>query len=106
VATPPATTATAPAPSEDPLALEVRWLDRARALLASDPTAALAHAEAYAQRFPGGALGAERELIAIDALQRMGRASEARARADAFAQHHPGSLYRERLQHLLRATAR
>lgn len=99
-------TATAPEPSEDPLALEVRWLDRARALLASDPAAALAHADAYAQRFPGGALSAERELIAIDALQRMGRAREARARADVFAQRHPGSLYRERLQRLLRVTAR
>jgi hypothetical protein len=89
------------AASEDELALEVRWLDQARALLAGDPAAALARADAHAQRFAAGALAAERELIAVDALQRLGRAPQARKRADALLARNPGSLYRGRLQRVL-----
>jgi hypothetical protein len=91
---------------EDSLALEVRWLDQARSLLATEPAAALARADGHAQRFPEGALSTERELIAIDALLRLGRERDARVRADAFSARHPSSLYRERLQHLLHAPAR
>lgn len=94
------------APAQDPLALEVRWLDQARSSLASDPAAALARADGHAQRFPDGALSAERELIAIDALLRLGRERDARLRADAFSARQPSSLYRERLQHLLQSRAR
>lgn len=93
-----------PAPDDgDQLALEVRWLDQARALLAGDPAAALARADAHARRFANGALAAERELIAVDALQRLGRAPEARRRADVLLARNPGSLYRGRLHELLRA---
>jgi len=88
----------------DELALEVRWLDQARALLAGDPAAALARADAHAQRFASGALAAERELIAVDALQRLGRVPEARKRADALLARNPGSLYRGRLQRVLAAS--
>jgi hypothetical protein len=101
----PAAVAAAAASSEEPvdeLALEVRWLDQARGLLASDPPAALARADAHAQRFASGALAAERELIAVDALQRLGRVPEARKRADALLARNPGSLYRGRLQRVLR----
>jgi len=96
-----ASTAAPSAEPDDALALEVRWLDQARALLGSDPAAALVRADAHAQRFARGALVAESELIAVDALQRLGRVPEARKRADALLARNPGSLYRGRLQRLL-----
>jgi hypothetical protein len=88
----------------DRLALEVRALDRARATLARDPAAALRELDQHAARFPDAALAAERELIAVDALQRLGRHDHARARADALLLHHPSSLYRSRLRSLLERT--
>jgi hypothetical protein len=100
-----ASTSEALAESEDELALEVRWLDQARALLAVDPATALARADGHAQRFKGGALAAERELIAIDAMQRLGRVSAARKRADVLLTGQPGSLYRGRLQRVLERDA-
>ena len=87
----------------DPLALEVQWLDAARGLLEHDAASALAQAQAHAVRFPNGALTAERELIAVDALHRLGRQAEAEARAHAVLRRNPGSLYRDRLRALLRA---
>lgn len=100
---PEASETVAPVPA-DPLALEVQWLDAARGLLDHDPASALAQAQAHAMRFPNGALAAERELIAIDALHRLGRQAEAQSRAKAVLLRFPGSLYRERLRSLLQAT--
>jgi hypothetical protein len=89
-------------PALDALAAEVAWLDHARALLPSDPAAALALTTDHAARLPMAALGEERELIAIDALHRLGRAAEARTRADALLARHPGTLYAERIAAMLR----
>jgi hypothetical protein len=87
--------------AHDRLALEVRALDRARATLVRDPAAALRELDQHAAHFPDAALSAERELIAVDALQRLGRHDDARARADALLLRHPSSLYRSRLRSLL-----
>jgi hypothetical protein len=48
-------------------------------------------------------MATERELLAIDALRRLGRASEARARAEALLPRARGGLYEERLRKLLDA---
>jgi len=102
---PPPVAALSVAPTPiDPLAVEVQWLDAARGLLDHDAASALAQAQAHAVRFPNGALAAERELIAVDALHRLGRQAEAEARANAVLRRYPGSLYRERLRSLLQAT--
>jgi hypothetical protein len=90
-------TASAPAaaPSEGALLL------RARRALASDPASALALTEEDATRFPAGALAPEREVLAIEALSGLGRASDARARFAAFRARYPQSPHLARLASLV-----
>ena len=90
-----------PAAPIDTLAAEVAALDSARAALADSPSRALHLADAHAAAFPQATLAAERELIAIDALLRLGRRSEARARADRLRARFPGGLYESRLSALV-----
>jgi hypothetical protein len=73
----------------------------ARAALGASPAEALALTNAHAARFPNAKLAMERELLAIDALRRLGRAAEARARGEALAARDRGGLYKERLRKLL-----
>ncbi|MDH5493399.1 MAG: hypothetical protein OEY14_15710, partial [Myxococcales bacterium] len=54
----------------------------------------------HRERFPQGQLGAERELIAIEALVGLGRDAEARRRARALGRE---GLYRERIEALVGA---
>ncbi len=77
--------------------LEVELLERARGSLASNPAHALALTSEHKLRFPGGALAQEREVIAIDALKRLGRSDQASLRADEFAKNYPGSAHRRKL---------
>lgn len=81
---------------------ESALLDRARAQLASDPAAALAATARHARHFPRGLLVEEREVIAVDALMRLGRSETARARARRFTLAHPRSVYRARVEALVR----
>jgi hypothetical protein len=90
-----------PPPPADPLAQEAALLERARAALSASPAQALALAEAHAARFPGGMLRMERDLVAIDALHRLGRTDEARARAKALLARAPGGFYEDRVRKLL-----
>lgn len=94
------TTATLPTP-EDLLAGEVALLDRARASLSGDPAEALRLAGEHAARYPRGKLGAEREMVAIDALRRLGSSGEARARAESLLAGAKGSLYEERIRKMI-----
>jgi hypothetical protein len=77
---------------------EVELLGRARDSLASNPAEALALTRQSATQFPGGALAQEREVLAIEALRRLGRLDEARARRDRFLSAYPGSVHRQRLE--------
>ncbi|WP_437774568.1 hypothetical protein [Sorangium sp. So ce1097] len=79
---------------------EVELLHRAQDALAADAGAALALTAEHARRFPTGALGQEREIIAIRALLALGRGAEARARAASLLERFPGSAYRGRLESL------
>jgi hypothetical protein len=79
-------------------AAEAALLERARAALGGDPAGALALAEQHRRRFPHGALVQEREVIAIDALKRLGRADAASVRAAAFEHRYRGSVHRPRLE--------
>ncbi|WP_433926452.1 hypothetical protein AB3662_26385 [Sorangium cellulosum] len=79
---------------------EVQLLHRAQDALATDAGSALALTTEHARRFPAGALGQEREIIAIRALLALGRAAEARARAASLLERFPGSAYRGRLESL------
>lgn len=99
-------TAIAPTPGASPsgsavaadaLLEEAQSLERVRARLGGDPAGALAALADHQRRFPRGQLGAEREYLTIDALSRLGRRDEARARARAFLARYPSSPYAVKL---------
>ncbi|RYE83811.1 MAG: hypothetical protein EOO75_18870 [Myxococcales bacterium] len=80
---------------------ETQLLDRAQQSLGADPATTLRLCEEHARGYPGGALGLEREVLAIDALVRLGRREEAERRAARFRERHPGSGYLPRLAVIL-----
>lgn len=104
-AAPPLSRATAPATAAadlepDPVA-ETALVRRAQAELRTDPQQALASCDAHARRFRRGALAQEREVVAIDALVRLGRRDEAKARSARFFSTFPGSGHRPRIESLV-----
>jgi hypothetical protein len=74
---------------------------RARRELASNPATALELTGEDGRRFPDGALTPEREVLAIEALKRLGRLPEARARLAALHARYPQSPHLKRLDALL-----
>ena len=88
-------------PVETPSATEGALLLRARRELASNPATALELTIEDARRFPDGALTPEREVLAIEALKRLGRLPEARARLAAFHVRYPQSPHAARLDAML-----
>jgi hypothetical protein len=99
-APPPAPAASA-ASDSDALLREATRLEQARARLTQSPEASLAALDEHRTEFPEGQLTAEREFIAIDALMRLGRTGEARARARAFLTKYASSPYAERVRRLV-----
>jgi hypothetical protein len=85
------------APPFRPAETEAEYLERARGSLGKSPALALALANQHRSRFPYGVLGQEREVIAIEALKRLGRGAEAERRASDFARRYPGSAYSKKL---------
>ena len=78
---------------------ESRALAEARGLLrAGEASAALARLDQMQAQFPRGALGQEREALAIEALAGAGQSAAAHARAQAFLARHPTSPYTATLQ--------
>jgi hypothetical protein len=109
-ARPPAIVASAPkSPRPEPsahgevdsLGREAELLHRARSLLDGNPSGALAVLEVHASEFPTGRLSLEREIIAVDALRRLNRVQEARAKAEALVGRAAGTLYERRVRALL-----
>lgn len=80
---------------------EVRILQRAQDALTTEPARALSICDEHARRFPSGLLNEEREVIAIDALTRLGRTDHARARARRFRGAHPSSSHLGRIEVLV-----
>jgi hypothetical protein len=80
---------------------EALLVRNASRLLGADPAAALRLTDERRQRFPGGALGQEAEVVAIDALLRLGRREAAVRRARAFEASHKDSLYARRIHALI-----
>jgi hypothetical protein len=81
-------------PAED----ETSHLARARALARTDPAAALPVLEEGQRRWPKGLFSEEREALAIGCLVQLGRAEEARTRADAFVSTYPDGPFAERVR--------
>jgi len=83
------------------LSAETALLERARREMRSSPSLALALSSEHARRFPRGQLAAERALIQIEALHRLGRDVEARKLARVLLAGPSAGLYGERVQRLL-----
>ncbi|AUX46149.1 hypothetical protein SOCE26_076540 [Sorangium cellulosum] len=88
----------------DALLREAGRLAEIRAILARSPEAPLSLLDEHRTEFPAGALAAEREVIAIDALLRRGSGGDARARAQDFLARFPSSPHAERVRRVARAT--
>ena len=82
--------------------MEAGILERARAMLDRDPGGALRETNRHAAEHTHGQLAAEREMIAVDALRRLGRTTEARRRAQRLIDRSPSSIYTERARAILR----
>ena len=80
---------------------ELELLTEAQDALARDPRRALALATDHARSYPNGMLAQEREVLAIDALLRLGRRAEAERRATAFGTRWPRSAQGRRITTLL-----
>jgi hypothetical protein len=94
----------APAPVETPASRaseEAQLIGRAELALSQDPSTALRLANEHQRRFADGLLIQEREVIAIDALLRLGRRDAAEQRAAAFDRLHRGSVHSRRIHRLL-----
>lgn len=83
-------------------ASEVSLLDSARAKLRTDPNRALELTREHARRFPNGALVQEREVIAIEALRRLGKSDAAKKRGEDFSQHYPDSAHQSKIEQTLK----
>jgi|GEM_PF-1727945 len=95
--------ASRPTSAADPESVtEESLLRRAHAAISSNPREAVALTVEHARQFPSGVLAQEREVIAVEALSRLGRAGEARARAAALYATYPDSAYRQRVDDALR----
>ena len=82
-------------------ASESDLLGRAQSALRSDPARALALSDEHRRLYPKGTLVQEREVLAIEALERMGRHKEALARADRFIRTFPGSAHRSKVNEVV-----
>jgi hypothetical protein len=100
---PPAPAPAADAPAEDTASQpsEGALLLQARRHLTSDPAGTLSLADDAARRFPSGPLAPEREVLAIEALTKLGRSGDARARLAAFRARYPQSPHLARLEALI-----
>lgn len=86
---------------KEALEQEAALLREAQVALGASPERALLLTRQHRGRFPGGKLAAERELIAIDALVRLGRRSEADALGARVLARDPEGFYAERVRGLL-----
>jgi hypothetical protein len=83
------------------LAEESALLEQARRALDGSPSRTLALVHEHAMRFRTGQLAAERSLLEVDALYRLGRRAEARALAERLLAAGGGDLYVGRVERLL-----
>lgn len=85
---------------QPPPADEVTMLVRARKLLQSQPERALALTTQHSEVFPQGVFAEERELLASEALRRLGRYEQLNQRIAKFLATYPSSAHRRRIEGL------
>ena len=96
----PTAPAEAPRLKLDPRIAEAELLEKARAQVGSNPSAALKLVGDYAHQFPKGRLGAEADLIAAQSWLGMGNVPAAKARARASLRRYPNGLYARQLREI------
>ena len=101
----PKTQPKAKAPDASQLGDEVAALDSARKAMADDPDKALEAIEKYQDRFEGGVLGQEAEVLRIEALAKAGKLDQAKALGQAFLAKHPSSPLAKRVRSVLSTAA-
>ena len=89
------------APMGEPVHSELQLIERARALLATEPARALQVGLAHERAFPRGGMREERDAIVISALLSLGRVAEARSRQATFDRDYPTSPYARRMHERL-----
>lgn len=82
----------------DPRLEEAELLEKARGLVASNPSAALKLTAEHARTYPRGRLGAEADLIAAQSLLALGKVEAAKARAKASLERYPRGIYARQLR--------
>jgi hypothetical protein len=85
----------------DPRLEEAELLEKARALVGSNPVAALKLTAEHSRDFPKGRLGAEADLIAAQSLLGMDRIAAAKQRAQASLSRYPSGLYARQLREIV-----
>ncbi len=98
----PSSASPSPAVVSDTLAREAALLESARSALDQAPERALRETDRHFSEFPEGQLSAEREILAIDALGRLGRHAAAEDRAQAFLATEPQQVLKERVLRILK----
>jgi hypothetical protein len=89
-----------PAQQSERLRAEAALLERARQTLVVDPRAAMVLLNEH-EALPGSQLSAERQLMEIDALKRLGRREEARSKGERLLRNAALGLYHERIRAML-----
>jgi len=89
-----------PSPTLDP-ASELALLKSAQQLLDRKPQQTLELTEEHLRLYPNGVFGQEREMLAIEALSKLGKKELARERGKRFVQRYPDSAHSRRIDNLL-----
>jgi hypothetical protein len=84
----------------DPRLEEAELLEKARSLVGSSPAAALKLTADHARQFPRGRLVAEADLLAAQALLRLGDVAGAKSRARASLKRYPNGIYARQLSEI------
>jgi hypothetical protein len=85
------------ASKETPALSEPELIGQAQAALAGNPGRALSLCEKHRKQFPHGVLVQEREVLAIEALARLGRHAQAVDRGERFLKSFPSSAHRSKI---------
>ena len=80
---------------------EAELLEKARALVGSNPAAALKLTAEHSRDFPKGRLGTEADLLAAQSLLGMGKVAAAKQRAQASLSRYPRGLYARQLREIV-----
>jgi hypothetical protein len=84
----------------DPRLEEAELLEKARSLVGSSPAASLKLTADHARQFPRGRLVAEADLLAAQALLRLGDVAGAKSRAQASLKRYPSGIYARQLREI------